>query len=673
MKILQISFILLLCFSLLNLSEPAYAQVSTVQRDIATYQADWYGIEFTQPANWTLFLSHYYPVDDMAILLYDQNLSDVYNPEEEFNAVAGGRNFFFSNSLLLDYTNVPPGHYTLAVVAFDIVTDDTTLYTLESNSNLDFIGTTYFVDISAEGLNSVYSANVTWDFLGKTHTEEVIDSWFMWVDESSTLTLDKTIMVDSVERLHSGEDVRFTIVQAEELEIYYFHQYLSTIRTSGIENNIPLELSFTSAGEIHTASFINLWSDWVDERRSVALPRIIDVSSNERFITTNDVIIQTNQPVDTLIEYHHQWLVSITHNVDRSIPVTYHYFGDEIHKLIDNNLNLWLDDNSDFIVSPIIQSTEDDQRFVTNTNSWSVNSNPIIIEYSHQVKPTVIIRGLLDNYPTTIKYQIQGIQKIASSSSAWSEWVDYGSSLQIENEVYGKPGEKWLTYDSTAEILYSPLVVSVTYSRLMTISIAFTDAEGKILLPDKPSLIEIVDVTGTLITLNSFSDIWVPDGIIRLNNVKYQGSDYLPVDALNFVPEPGKTWTIPLDLYNLSFEVVDSIGYPIENATVILTMSNNLKISQLTDLHGTVTFELIPLGSYTARVSHMNFSDEINGYVDNDSGNVVSLIVLLSTKVVLASIVIFLVTLMLFISYTKTGKTIQQTLKNTVQDSSKKK
>ena len=207
----------------------------------------------------------------------------------------------------------------------------------------------------------------------------------------------------------------------------------------------------------------------------------------------------------------------------------------------------------------------------------------------------------------------------------------------------------------------------------MTISIAFTDAEGKILLPDKPSLIEIVDVTGTLITLNSFSDIWVPDGIIRLNNVKYQGSDYLPVDALNFVPEPGKTWTIPLDLYNLSFEVVDSIGYPIENATVILTMSNNLKISQLTDLHGTVTFELIPLGTYTARVSHMNFSDEINGYVDNDSGNVVSLIVLLSTKVVLASIVIFLVTLMLFISYTKTGKTIQQTLKNTVQDSSKKK
>ena len=86
-----------------------------------------------------------------------------------------------------------------------------------------------------------------------------------------------------------------------------------------------------------------------------------------------------------------------------------------------------------------------------------------------------------------------------------------------------------------------------------------------------------------------------------------------------------------------------------------------------------MTFELIPLGTYTARVSHMNFSDEINGYVDNDSGNVVSLIVLLSTKVVLASIVIFLVTLMLFISYTKTGKTIQQTLKNTVQDSSKKK
>ena len=99
----------------------------------------------------------------------------------------------------------------------------------------------------------------------------------------------------------------------------------------------------------------------------------------------------------------------------------------------------------------------------------------------------------MDNYPTTIKYQIQGLQKTASSSSVWSEWVDYGSSLKIENEVYGKPGEKWLTYDSTTAIFNSPKLVSVTYSRLMTISIVFTDAEGKILLPDKPSLIEIVD------------------------------------------------------------------------------------------------------------------------------------------------------------------------------------
>ena len=672
MKILPIAFILLLCFSLLNLPEQASAQLSTVQRDITTFQTDWYGVEFTQTTNWTLFLTHYYTADDIAVLLYDQNLSDTYNPEEEFNAVAGGRNFFFSNSILLDYVSVPPGYYTIAVMAFAIVTEDTTLYNIESNHELDFISTTYFVDISVEGLNSVYPANVTWDFLGKTHTDEVVNNWFMWVDDSSTLNLDKTIMIDSVERLHSIEDVKFTIVESEELEIYYFHQYLSTIRTSGIPNNIPLELSFASGGEIHTASFNNLWSDWIDESRSVVLPRIIEISNNERFITTDEVIIQTNQPVDILVDYQHQRLVSISHNVDRSIPVTYSSFGDEIHDLIDNDLTLWLDNDSDFIVPSIIQSIEDDQRFVINTNSWSVDSNPIIIEYSHQIKPTVIVRGLLENYPTTIKYQIQGLQKIASSSSVWSEWVDSGSSLQIANEVYGKPGEKWLTYDSTTELLNSPKLVSITYSRSMTISIVFTDAEGKIFLPDTPSLIEIVDATGNLITLNSFSDIWISDGIIRLNNVKYQGSNYLPVGALNFVPEPGKTWTIPLDLYNLSFEVVDSLGYPVENATVVLAMPNDLKISQLTDLHGTVTFELVPIGTYTAQVSHMNFSDEINGYVDNDSENVVSLIVLLSTKVVLASIVVFLITLILFISYTKLGKTIQRTLKNTVQPSKKK-
>ena len=203
MKILPIAFILLLCFSLLNLPEQASAQLSTVQREIATFQTDWYGVEFTQTTNWTLFLTHYYTADDIAVLLYDQNLSDTYNPEEEFNAVAGGRNFFFSNSILLDYVSVPPGYYTIAVMAFAIVTEDTTLYNIESNHELDFISTTYFVDISVEGLNSVYPANVTWDFLGKTHTDEVVNNWFMWVDDSSTLNLDKTIMIDSVERLHS--------------------------------------------------------------------------------------------------------------------------------------------------------------------------------------------------------------------------------------------------------------------------------------------------------------------------------------------------------------------------------------------------------------------------------------------------------------------------------------
>ena len=78
------------------------------------------------------------------------------------------------------------------------------------------------------------------------------------------------------------------------------------------------------------------------------------------------------------------------------------------------------------------------------------------------------------------------------------------------------------------------------------------------------------------------------------------------------------------------------------------------------------------MGVYSAKVSHMNFFDEINGYVDNDSKNAVSLIVLLSTKVVLALIVIFLITLILFISYTGLGNRIQQTLKNTVKPSTKK-
>ncbi len=63
-----------------------------------------------------ILFSHPQQVDDMGLLLYENDISEIYDPESDFQPVASGRNYWYSNSIVVSFSNVPPGIYTISIM-----------------------------------------------------------------------------------------------------------------------------------------------------------------------------------------------------------------------------------------------------------------------------------------------------------------------------------------------------------------------------------------------------------------------------------------------------------------------------------------------------------------------------------------------------------------------------
>ena len=624
---------------------PAFGQMGplvTISRPIQTWQADWYTIEITQfNQSMEIFFSHPSIIDDLGLLLYENDISEVYDPEENFQPVASGRNFWYSNSILVAFENVPPGIYTISILAFDILSSAQTTYNIESNIPLNYIGTTHFMDLNLEGLDQTYPATVTWDFLGNSYTQETNNQWFMWADDSSTFKVDQTISIDSSERFHSAEETQWTVVQYETLEVSYFHQYYSSISIIGLDS--PIDFSFNSGGKVIQTEIQDSWSDWVDDGRSLVLPRIIEKSPSERYITTDNVIIKVDQPVDHLVGYNHQWLVPISQNTNTNIPISISFLGNSEKHNLNDKLSLWIDDDSDILIPSII-SSKPLHRWIIDSNSIPVDS-PLAVEinYNEQIKPTIVTHGLNSDYPTTITYTSQGQTYTDVSSSVWSNWIDSVTPLNIEQQILGKPGEKWISDDKIINPVDDPNVYHINYVHEFLVSLLFTDATQNTILDDFPLTVEIINPDGIVSSLTSYSNLWVSDGIYTMTNVDYQGLSFSPIASRNFIPEAGKSWIVPLSLHDLSFTVRDQIGFSVSNAEVLLTMPNGLKVLKQTDDSGEVIFNLVPGGEYNIQVSHLGLSRTFSGSVSDDSSSDETLKVLISSLTILIVILLVII------------------------------
>ena len=375
-----------------------------------------------------------------------------------------------------------------------------------------------------------------------------------------------------------------------------------------------------------------------------------------------------DQPVDHLVGYNHQWLVPISQNTNTNIPISISFLGNSENHNLNDKLSLWIDDDSDILIPSII-SSKPLHRWIIDSNSIPVDS-PLDVEinYNEQIKPTIITHGLNSDHPTTITYTSQGQTYTDTSSSVWSNWIDSVTPLNIEQQILGKPGEKWTSEDKIINPVDDPNVYHINYVHEFLISLLFTDATQNTILDDLPSTVEIINPDGTVSSLTSYSNLWVSDGIYTMTNIDYQGLSFSPISSRNFIPEAGKTWVIPLSLYDLSFTVRDQIGYSVSNAEVLLTMPNGLKVLKQTDDNGKVHFDLVPGGEYNLQVSHFGLSRTYSGNVAEASVSTESIYVLISSSTILLMLLLIILTSsFLYLQYPDVRKSTKKNYKNLVK------
>ena len=129
---------------------------------------------------------------------------------------------------------------------------------------------------------------------------------------------------------------------------------------------------------------------------------------------------------------------------------------------------------------------------------------------------------------------------------------------------------------------------------------------------------------------------------------------FSPVSSRNFNTEAGKSWIVPLSLYDLTFNVEDQIGFSVSNADVLLTMPNGLKALKQTDDNGKVNFNLIPGGEYNLQVSNFGLSKVYSGNVLDDSSSDETLKVLISSTTILIVLLLIILISVAFVSKSPT-------------------
>ncbi|MCZ6613343.1 MAG: hypothetical protein O6762_01525, partial [Thaumarchaeota archaeon] len=89
-------------------------------------------------------------------------------------------------------------------------------------------------------------------------------------------------------------------------------------------------------------------------------------------------------------------------------------------------------------------------------------------------------------------------------------------------------------------------------------------------------------------------------------------------------------------------QVADLLGVPIRDASVLLTMPNDLKLAKSTDAAGVVSFDIVPDGEYQVKVVYLGQESLLEGTVSQDSDRERPLLISFS-YVVITSIVLLIV------------------------------
>ncbi len=104
--------------------------------------------------------------------------------------------------------------------------------------------------------------------------------------------------------------------------------------------------------------------------------------------------------------------------------------------------------------------------------------------YALQHPANVVFLGLDPGRPAGVRFRLFGSNGASSSATAWADWVDDGSSVDVDGLVPGAAGERFITRDPTQWTATGPLAETVRYFHQFTADLRFVGLEGHLIAVD---------------------------------------------------------------------------------------------------------------------------------------------------------------------------------------------
>jgi hypothetical protein len=268
---------------------------------------------------------------------------------------------------------------------------------------------------------------------------------------------------------------------------------------------------------------------------------------------------------------------------------------------------------------------------VTSPIDHGNSTRHVFVRWSGDYSGTSSSASVFLDSPKTILAEWKVQYKLTVSSqygtTTGDGWYDRGSTATFSATPPTEDGVQYFfagwrgSFSGTERTgrveMDGPKSVSATWKRQYLVSMVFLDTKDTSIKPT-PSRVIFSSPNASMVTLTSYSGIWLDEGTWILKQVIWHGVD-VKKSEMSYNPKPRDTWRIQLRVYSLTVKVTSSLtGGDVGDVAVSVVLPDGSQITNKTDSKGQVVFAQLPPGTISITTEKDGSTSQRNVELSSD-------------------------------------------------------
>ena len=252
----------------------------------------------------------------------------------------------------------------------------------------------------------------------------------------------------------------------------YFVQHRPTVLLLGTSAAHDVEVRFTAAGVPSALRGSGTWSDWVDEGTRLSADALAGGSgADERWATEEDFSVApwsaVAAPFSRSVLYIHQYALRlVTVGLSPAWPaiVTMSAFGRAGSVPVSDAWNGWIDEATEAAIDGTVSVSAAERYRTQDTARWRGDAPLwVTVRYYRQWLWRVALVGLPGPGVVQLDRTAFGTRLKSEATDRWSEWLDHGTTLSVDDAYSPGARERYRARDPTSWAVTAAGDVTVAY------------------------------------------------------------------------------------------------------------------------------------------------------------------------------------------------------------------